>query len=61
MKRNEESSIEDRLRAALVPELPTTAEGVDMSPRAVADRLRDACEMSSLALDLVAAGAALRA
>ena len=47
-----ERSLEQRLREALVADLAEIREGVDMSPRAITDRLRDACEMSSLCLAL---------
>ena len=47
-----ESSLEQRLREALVADLAEIREGVDMSPRAITGRLRDACEMSSLCLAL---------
>lgn len=47
------ASVEARLRAALEAPLEVR-EGVDMSPEAVTQRLRDACEMSSLCLSLAA-------
>jgi hypothetical protein len=44
--------VAERLRAALTLDVMATPHGVDMSPRAVAARLRDACEMSSVCLEL---------
>jgi len=48
--------VDDRLRAALARWPQGTPDGVDMSPAAVERRLREACELSGLALSLVAAG-----
>jgi len=44
------------LRAALAGWPRGSPEGVDMSREAVERRLREACELSSLALALAAAG-----
>ncbi len=44
--------VTERLRAALTLDVMSTPHGVDMSPRAVTARLRDACEMSSVCLEL---------
>ncbi len=49
--------LEDRLRQALNAPLGEIREGVDMSAAGVTSRLRDACEMSTLALALLEAGA----
>jgi hypothetical protein len=54
VRRND--TVEERLRAALVGWPHGTPEGVDMSREAVERRLREACELSSLALALAAAG-----
>lgn len=56
MRRPDPSSVEARLRAALNAPLTDIREGVDMSEAAVTRRLSEACEMSSLALELVAVG-----
>jgi len=44
---------------ALNVELAAIRDGVDMSAAAVTSRIREACEMSTLCLELVAAGASL--
>jgi hypothetical protein len=44
--------VEARLRAALTLVPHATAHGVDMSAAAIDARLRDACEMSALCLEL---------
>ena len=44
--------VEERLRAALTLDMTAMPHGVDMSPQAVAARLREACEMSSVCLEL---------
>jgi hypothetical protein len=46
------SSVEDRLRMALDVDLSEIREGVDMSPRAVTQRLVELGEISSLCLAL---------
>ena len=51
--------ISARLREALQIDA-YRCDGVDMSPVAVTERLRDAAEMSTLCLELVAAGARSR-
>ena len=48
--------VEERLRAALAGWPAGTPAGVDMSPAAIERRLREACELSTLALALAAAG-----
>lgn len=53
------ATIEDRLRAALNVRLEEFRDGVDMSAETITARLRDACDMSSLALALVEAGTAV--
>jgi hypothetical protein len=57
VNRRDTSALEARLREALAGWPDTVREGVDMSARAIEQRVRDACEMSTLALALVAAGA----
>ena len=56
MKRSEAMSIEDRLRLALDCELTEIADGVDMSSAAITARLKELGALSSLCLELVAAG-----
>ena len=53
------SVISARLREALQIDA-YRRDGVDMSPAAVTERLRDAAEMSTLCLELVAVGARSR-
>lgn len=49
-----------RLVAALSATSPPSESHVDMSPEAVTARLLECCEISALALELEAAGGALR-
>jgi hypothetical protein len=57
VSRRDRSTVESRLREALVGWPASANDHVDMSAAAIEQRIRDACEMSSLALALVAAGA----
>ncbi len=57
MTRSDGSTVEQRLRTALNVDLDVFKDGVDMSAAAVTHRVREACEMSTLCLELVAAGA----
>ena len=50
------STVEDRLRLALTAWIPETLEGVDMSSRAITERVIELCEMSKLCLELAAIG-----
>ena len=54
--RRSETTIEERLRAALTAEWSVVPEGVDMSAAAITQRLRELCEMSSLCLALLEVG-----
>lgn len=59
-RRDPPPGVSERLRGALqLDALPR--EGVDMSPRAVTTRLREAADLSTLCLELGVAGARSRA
>ena len=45
-------ALEARLRAALSLDAVPLIDGVDMSPGAISARVRDACELSMLCLEL---------
>lgn len=58
MKSPDASTIDGRLRIALDPEGKPPTPGVDMSPEAVMERIREACELSDLCFALGQARAA---
>lgn len=56
MKRFDSAAIEQALRIALSAPVSEQREGVDMSRAAIAARVRELCDLSSLCLQLAGGG-----